>query len=274
MEAADFNPQRAQMVHESMLRTLAAQAEAIWPQEQALLARYGLPDDARVLDAGCGTGEFAARVAACMPEASVLGVDLAEELLAVARQRHAALAPRLAFDRGDAYRLEHADGSFDLVACRHMLQAVPHPERVIAELWRLTRPGGVLHLLAEDYGMIHAPAGRLDPDRLWHEGVVRYTGATRTDARIGRNAFGILRALGVESPRVDYVTVDTQRVDRGTFAAIMTAWRDGYADAIAAHTPLAPAEVLALFDEFIGAIRDPDRYVAWQVPIVSAVRPG
>jgi ubiquinone/menaquinone biosynthesis C-methylase UbiE len=44
------------MADESMVRTLSAQAEAIWPQESALLRKYRLPPSARILDAGCGTG--------------------------------------------------------------------------------------------------------------------------------------------------------------------------------------------------------------------------
>src|SRR5678815_5917732 len=55
----DLNPQAAQMADESMVRTLAAQAQAIWPQEAPLLLRYRLPQEPAVLDAGCGTGEGA-----------------------------------------------------------------------------------------------------------------------------------------------------------------------------------------------------------------------
>ncbi len=38
----DLNPQRAQMSDESMVRNLAAQAQAIWPQEREMVRRYGL----------------------------------------------------------------------------------------------------------------------------------------------------------------------------------------------------------------------------------------
>jgi hypothetical protein len=47
------NPQAEQMSDESMLRNLAAQAEAIWPQEQGLLDRYQL-DRPAICDVGCG----------------------------------------------------------------------------------------------------------------------------------------------------------------------------------------------------------------------------
>jgi len=57
----DLNPQAQQMADESMVRTLDAQARAIWPQEIELIRRYVLPEDTRILDAGCGTGEIADR---------------------------------------------------------------------------------------------------------------------------------------------------------------------------------------------------------------------
>ncbi len=57
------NPQAEQMADPSMLINLAAQAVAIWPQEEPLLARYSLPDHARIADIGCGSGEISARLA-------------------------------------------------------------------------------------------------------------------------------------------------------------------------------------------------------------------
>jgi hypothetical protein len=52
----DLNPQAKQMADESTVRGLDAQARATWPQEVHLIRRYGLPGDAHILDAGCGTG--------------------------------------------------------------------------------------------------------------------------------------------------------------------------------------------------------------------------
>src|SRR5271165_995907 len=59
----DLNPQAKQMADESMVRCLDAQARAIWPQEVTLIQRYALPPEATILDAGCGTGEVASRLA-------------------------------------------------------------------------------------------------------------------------------------------------------------------------------------------------------------------
>jgi ubiquinone/menaquinone biosynthesis C-methylase UbiE len=154
----ELNPQARQMADESMVRNLAAQADAIWPQEAPLFDRYGLSAGARILDAGCGTGEISLRLARRFPEASVLGVDIVDAHLDLARSRTAQLGLRLSFEHQSVYELAAADRTFDLAVCRHVLQAIPQAERVLAELARVTRRGGFLHVIAEDYGMSAAEA--------------------------------------------------------------------------------------------------------------------
>jgi SAM-dependent methyltransferase len=266
----DLNPQATQMADESMVRNLAAQAEAIWPQEIPLIQRYGLAPDARVLDAGCGTGEISSRLADLLPRASVVGVDIIEPHLELARARYAHLGARLRFENRSVFGLGFPDGEFDLTVCRHVLQAIPHPDRVLAELARVTRRGGRLHLIAEDYGMIHFPRRRLDPQEFFPDAPRQYGAATGTDLFIGRNAWAILRRLGLVEIGVDYVVVDPLRAPRETFAAIWTAWRDGYADAIGEHTRHTREEAIAHFDDMIATIRDPDAYAAWIIPVLTA----
>ena len=186
----DLNPQREQMAAESMVRTLEAQARAIWPQEAPLFARYGLSGDLRILDAGCGTGEISSRLVGLFPRAEVLGVDVLEEPLALARTRHAALAPRLSFARESIFELPAPDATYDLTVCRHVLQSIPHADRALAELRRVTKPGGWLHVIAEDYGMLHFPTGDATLDAFWREGPAAFGAATETDLFIGRHAYG------------------------------------------------------------------------------------
>jgi ubiquinone/menaquinone biosynthesis C-methylase UbiE len=266
------NPQAQQMADESMVRNLRAQAEAIWPQEQTLLARYGQP--ARIADIGCGSGEITSRLAARYPHAELVGVDILESSAAYARQMHTSLAPRVRFEQGDAFGLRFAAAQFDLVVCRHMTQAVPEPEKVIAELYRICKPNGWIHVLSEDYAMLHFPVGAVDPDRLWHEGVVEYTRRTHTDARVGRHTWAFMNHLGLQELRVDYAVVDSLRVPRETFATIIQAWRDGYTEVIAQNSKLGQSEVRALFDHSVDAILDPRQYAVWHIPIVSGRKPG
>lgn len=265
----DLNPQARQMADESMVRTLASQIEAIWPQEQALLGRYGLTSGAQIIDVGCGTGEFSGRIAAAIPGSQVLGIDVLPGSVERARARWAALATRVRFEVGDAFAIDQPANRFDLVVCRHVTQAVPHPERVLAELVRVARPGGWVHVLSEDYAMLHMMSGPLDSDVLWHAGPIAYAERTGTDARIGRKTWSLLKRLGLTELRVDYVIVDTLRVARTTLAAIFTAWRDGYAEPLAEGSPMTPQRVRQHFDEVIAGVLDPEQYAVWFVPIVS-----
>ncbi len=266
----DLNPQREQMADESMVRNLTAQAEAIWPQESALFARYRLPDRARILDAGCGTGEGSWRLAETFPDAEVLGVDILDHHLDRARRTHARFAPRLRFEHRSIFELGLPDATFDLVTCRHVVQSIPHPERVVAELVRVTRPGGWLHVIAEDYDMLHvARRGDVDPRDLWHAVVPGYRAAGAGDLQIGRRIAPLLREAGLEDVRVDYVIVDTLRVPRDTFARILEAWRDGYVDPIAEVTGWPKAKVEAHFAAILDGIRDPACYAVWMVPVAG-----
>jgi len=270
----DLNPQAKQMADESMVRGLDAQARAIWPQEMELVRRYQLPDEPRILDAGCGTGEGSSRLAELFPRAQVLGVDIVDDHLALARSRYANLAPRLSFERQSIYELHANAGSFDLTVCRHVIHSIPHADRVIAELVRVTRIGGHLHLISEDYGMLHFQRGALDPRDFWHVGPAEFGASTGTDLFIGRNSYGILAAMHLEEIKVDYIVVDTLRVPRETFAAILTAWRDGYSQSIGELTPMSEGLARQYFDQMIDSIRDPLGYAVWMVPVVSARIPS
>jgi hypothetical protein len=74
----------------------------------------------------------------------------------------------------------------------------------------------------------------------------------------------------MEEIAIDYAIVDTIRVPRQTFAAILEAWKDGYADAIGELTAITRDTAVAYFDQMIADIRDPRRYAVWMVPVVSA----
>jgi ubiquinone/menaquinone biosynthesis C-methylase UbiE len=270
----DLNPQAAQMADESMVRNLAAQANAIWPQEAPLFARYDLPVTPKILDAGCGTGEGASRLARLFPEATVLGIDIVDPHLDLARSRYADLAPRLSFAHQSIFELPAADHTYDLVTCRHVIHSIPFPDRVVAELARVTRRGGYLHLIPADYGMLHFQRAALDVRDFWHAVPAEMSVATNTDLFVGRNMYGILASAGLEQIKVDYAVVDTARVPREIFASIIEAWRDGYVSIIGDTTSVSREKAAQYFNQMILNIRDPHAYAVWFVPIVSARVPS
>jgi ubiquinone/menaquinone biosynthesis C-methylase UbiE len=104
------------------------------PYEAALAAVDPAPP--RALDLGTGTGEGAFAIARRFPQTQVVGVDLAEGMLAEARRKTPAeLAERVRFESGDASALQFADGSFQLVAHANMIPFFDELARVLA-------PGG------------------------------------------------------------------------------------------------------------------------------------
>lgn len=95
--------------------------------------------DELVLDSGTGTGALAFALAPLVRE--VVAIDIVPELLDEARRRSADF-PNVRFIEGDATRLELDAGSFDLAGSLRTLHHVARPELAMAELARVTRPGG------------------------------------------------------------------------------------------------------------------------------------
>lgn len=108
--------------------------DAFEPLKQALDSLSQPP--ARVLDLGTGTGLAAFLLARRFPEAEVVGADVAERMVEVARRNTPPeLAGRVRFDEADAARLPYEDGAFDLVSLANMIP-------FFDELARVTAPGG------------------------------------------------------------------------------------------------------------------------------------
>lgn len=269
----DRNPQAEQMGDESMVRNLAYQADAIWPQEKQLFDRYRLSGAISILDVGCGTGEITRRLAAHYPEASLIGMDILESNLVFAKRDSREYADRVSYEPGDAFALRFTDASIDLIVCRHMSQAVPDFPLVLAEFSRVLKPGGVLHLLSEDYGMLHFPVGGFDPDRFWNEHAVKFLSGIHCDGRIGRHSPALLETHGYLDITMDYITVDTLRVPRATFAGIIRSWKDGYTTVLAEASGRTAEAVAADMDQLIHSIETPPNYVVWHVPVISGRKP-
>jgi SAM-dependent methyltransferase len=152
--------------HETTRGRFAATADQIAARQaeraEALAARVSdfvpLSGDERALDAGTGTGALAYALAPLVRE--VVGVDVVPELLDQAR----AHAPENAtFADGDITALGFGRASFDLAATLRTLHHVARPELGVAELARVTRPGGTV-LVIDQVAPID-PLAALELDR-------------------------------------------------------------------------------------------------------------
>jgi SAM-dependent methyltransferase len=112
----------------------AQQVETVREQLRSFVAPKG---DERALDAGTGAGTLALALAPLVRE--VVGVDIVPELLE--RARNGAPA-NVTFAEGDTTKLSFETGSFDLSCSRRTFHHIARPELALAELARVTAPGG------------------------------------------------------------------------------------------------------------------------------------
>jgi ubiquinone/menaquinone biosynthesis C-methylase UbiE len=257
MSDLEYGQQR-QMEDPSMIGTLRTQTEMIWPLERPLLERLGLGEASELADLGCGTGEFAGRVAARWPHLEITGLDMFEGHLELARAAH----PGCTFVRGDARATDFEADRFDVVSVRHVLHALPEPDAVLAEARRILRPDGLLYVLAEDYaGLIFDTPGE-EAQQLFFDAAAGLA-PHGTNLFHGRAVLRELRAAGFRDVRVDPIVIDTSNTPREVFAEMLGFWRDGYASFIAESLGLEAAAIEKRFESLRYTVLDEDRYACW-----------
>lgn len=143
--AVDSQPDPARLVAgmESTARWPAVQLLRAWERE-----RLRLRPGQQLLDVGCGLGDAADALSSdVMPGGHVVGLDVSEAMLDVARQR----VPHVEFRIADALALDEQSASFDACRSERMLQWVSDADRAIGEMVRVVRPGGRLSLIDSDW---------------------------------------------------------------------------------------------------------------------------
>jgi SAM-dependent methyltransferase len=115
-------------------------AQSYAPGAAEFVNRLKLQPGECVLDVACGTGNLS--FPAAKAGAQVIGIDIAPNLLETARARARAEGLEGRFDEGDAEQLPYEDSAFDTVMTMFGAMFAPRPEKVVAELTRVSRPGG------------------------------------------------------------------------------------------------------------------------------------
>jgi SAM-dependent methyltransferase len=190
------------------------------------------PPGSRVLEIGCGVGAQTVHLVTASPGARFVAVDISDSSLAAARARVAAEAPeaRVEWRRADLFDLPFEDGSFDHVFLCFVLEHLREPERALAGLQRVLRPGGTMTVIEGDHGsaLYHPVSARAQAAI---DCLVQLQAAAGGDALIGRQLQPLLTGAGYRDVVVRPGTVyaDQTRPElvdgftRSTFIAMVEA---------------------------------------------------
>jgi len=117
------------------------------PVREELVSGAGIRSGQRVLDFGCGTGTLSLIAKARHPLATVVGVDVDRDVLALARGKAERAKLDVRWDLYDGARLPYPDGDFDRALTSLVIHHIADKPPVLRELHRVLRPGGELHIL-------------------------------------------------------------------------------------------------------------------------------
>jgi ubiquinone/menaquinone biosynthesis C-methylase UbiE len=110
--------------------------------DEDFISRLPIRPGTKLLDVACGTGYFC--VLATKMGADVTGIDIAGNLLAQARLDAKEQGVSIQFDEGDAEALPYDNNTFDIVTSMIGAMFAPQPEKVVSELLRVCKPGGII----------------------------------------------------------------------------------------------------------------------------------
>jgi ubiquinone/menaquinone biosynthesis C-methylase UbiE len=165
------------------------------------LEHLGLGPASVALDVACGLGDDVARMRARCGRA--VGVDRSRSLITAARSRHPDAG--CAFAAADAAALPFAEATFDAVRVDRSLQHIADPGRVVREMARVTRRGGVVLCAEPDWGtyLVGGPPSALT-ERIQHDWMRSFQ-----NPWIGRELSSLLAAAGINDRQQEALWLST-----------------------------------------------------------------
>lgn len=188
----DIDPERIEG-YEEMFR---------WrPEMAALLAPAEIEPGQTVVDYGCGPGMLSIELARRVGKSGrIHGVDINALFVERAAKNASAegLGDRIAFHRIEASELPLEDASVDRIICKNVLEYVDDISATFREFRRALKPGGRVHAIDSDWGMLVVePIGA---DRLAQ--VFAAASIAYKTPLVGRQLYGLMRAAGYQNVRV------------------------------------------------------------------------
>lgn len=173
-------------------------------ERQHLLARFldpmtlnslnniALPENAMILDVGCGLGDTSLLLSQRFPASYTIGLDADVALIEAAAAEKEWKRANLHFIQGNALHLPFDDNSFDFVFCRFVLHHIPQAFAVMHEMKRVCKQGGLLFAQEPDINSIYPY-----PENEAYNRCVKYVNKLFADALFGRKLLHHFRRLGI-----------------------------------------------------------------------------
>ena len=241
-------------------------ARVMWPTTGALLAQVGVAPTARCLDLGCGGGDVTLALARLASEGRVVGADLDETKLELARGEAASAGlGNVEFRVSDVMKAPTDGERFDVVYARFLLTHLPDPARALSNMVGQVEPGGVLVVEDIDFtGHFCHPHSAA----FWRY-VELYTKAVRArggDANIGPRLPSLLDEAGLGELGMNVVQ---PAGFSGEVKSISPITLEAIADAVLDADLATPDELARTVDELY-AFADEDKTVLSLPRIVQA----
>jgi SAM-dependent methyltransferase len=209
-------------------RRLGDQADTL---ADLLHAGTAYPAGSRVLEAGCGVGAQTVHLAARSPGAHLTAVDVSAASLAQARKQISGVD----FRQADLFDL---DGEYDHVFVCFVLEHLPEPEKALAHLKTLLRPGGTITVIEGDHGSAFFHP-RSEHAQAAIDCLVRLQADAGGDALIGRRLHPLLTGAGfgdvTVEPRTVYVDASRPGLVTGFTRDTFTAMVEGVGETAVAR---------------------------------------
>ncbi|MEW6058233.1 MAG: class I SAM-dependent methyltransferase [Bdellovibrionota bacterium] len=169
------------------------------------LAELKLKENAKVLDAGSGSGVVSRYIAQKNPSAKVIGCDMSQDRVTLANEAAAHLS-NVSFERADLTKLRFESNTFDAIVCRYVLEHLTPKVRseALIEMFRCLKPGGALYAIDFD-----GPLFNVFPQTdLITETLRLLEKSQLIDLQIGRKMPHLLHQTGFENPSWRIETIE------------------------------------------------------------------
>jgi ubiquinone/menaquinone biosynthesis C-methylase UbiE len=166
----------------------------------------------RVLDVGCGIGTAAIDLACLVePGGSLVGIDISETMLDIARGKASGVGAPVEFLQRDASSTGFDDNSFDAARSERVFQHIADPEAPLAEMIRVVRPGGRIVVVDTDWDTFAIDLADAELVKKLRASTVQgFVSAT-----VGRRLFGMFQRAGLQDVQVEPVPVTMTKATIG-----------------------------------------------------------